>query len=156
MCSCLISTNNDNMDVIKSTYYMHTPQILQRVEDYTRDAYELISRMADLHQRLVNLDGFRMSESNDDLEFCLELSSELTSITRHVLQIGNYTCKVFHLVFFSLLASFQAHWHSFYSNRVFLLRHFHWPHRVDVRHIRYVNRDDTLLCTRINLVFLFK
>lgn len=44
--------------------------------------------MADLHRRLISLDGFRMSESDDDLESYWGMSNELTAHARHILQSG--------------------------------------------------------------------
>ncbi|XP_060811448.1 triple functional domain protein-like [Bombus pascuorum] len=45
--------------------------------------------MTDLHQRLmITLDGFRMSESDDDLESYSRMSNDLTSHAQHVLQSG--------------------------------------------------------------------
>ncbi|XP_076170517.1 uncharacterized protein LOC143148247 isoform X3 [Ptiloglossa arizonensis] len=44
--------------------------------------------MADLHRKLISLDAFRMSESDDDLESYWEISAKLTSVARHVLQSG--------------------------------------------------------------------
>lgn len=62
--------------------------ISQKVEDYTKDASDLITKMADLHRRLISLDGFRMSESDDDLESYWGMSNELTAHARHILQSG--------------------------------------------------------------------
>ncbi|OAD58516.1 SEC14 domain and spectrin repeat-containing protein 1 [Eufriesea mexicana] len=68
--------------------YDHADWIQKRVkvEDYTKDASGLITKMTDLHQRLISLDGFRMSESDDDLESYWGMSSELISHARHILQ----------------------------------------------------------------------
>lgn len=61
----------------------------QKVEDYTKDATDLVTKMTDLHQRLmITLDGFRMSESDDDLESYSRMSNDLTSHAQHVLQSG--------------------------------------------------------------------
>ncbi|XP_076385572.1 uncharacterized protein LOC105662897 isoform X4 [Megachile rotundata] len=70
--------------------YDHAEWIQKRVkiEDYCKEATNLVSRMTDLHQRLTSLDGFRMSESDDDLESYWGISTELISIARHVLQSG--------------------------------------------------------------------
>lgn len=71
----------------------------QKIEDYCKEASDLVSKMNDLHQRLINLDGFRMSESDDDLELYWGMSSELISIARHVLQSGEilrFTLIVFY------------------------------------------------------------
>lgn len=58
------------------------------MEDYAKDASDLIAKMADLHRRLISLDGFRMSESDDDLESYWGMSNELTAHARHILQSG--------------------------------------------------------------------
>ena len=58
------------------------------MEDYTKDAATLVTKMTNLHQRLITLDGFRMSESDDDLESYWGMNSELTSHARYVLQSG--------------------------------------------------------------------
>ncbi|KOC67436.1 SEC14 domain and spectrin repeat-containing protein 1 [Habropoda laboriosa] len=70
--------------------YDHADWIQKRVkvEDYTKDASVLVARMTDLHQRLISLGRFRMSESDDDLESYWGMSSELTTVTRHILQSG--------------------------------------------------------------------
>ncbi|XP_015434391.1 PREDICTED: SEC14 domain and spectrin repeat-containing protein 1-B [Dufourea novaeangliae] len=69
--------------------YNHTEWIQKRVkvEDYIKDASDLVSKMTSLHQRLTTLDAFRVSESAD-LESYWETSSELSSVARHVLQTG--------------------------------------------------------------------
>ena len=58
------------------------------MEDYAKDAANLVTKMTTLHQRLITLDGYRMSESDDDLESYWGMNSELTSHARHVLQSG--------------------------------------------------------------------
>ncbi|XP_043587396.1 SEC14 domain and spectrin repeat-containing protein 1-B [Bombus pyrosoma] len=71
--------------------YDHADWIQKRVkvEDYTKDAADLVTKMTDLHQRLmITLDGFRMSESDDDLESYSRMSNDLTSQAQHVLQSG--------------------------------------------------------------------
>ncbi|XP_043525685.1 uncharacterized protein LOC122536948 isoform X5 [Frieseomelitta varia] len=70
--------------------YDHVDWIQRRVkvEDYAKDAANLVTKMTTLHQRLITLDGFRMSESDDDLESYWGMNSELTSHARHVLQSG--------------------------------------------------------------------
>ncbi|XP_076636076.1 uncharacterized protein LOC143349064 isoform X2 [Colletes latitarsis] len=70
--------------------YDHTEWIQNRVkvEDYCKDASDLVVRMYDLHRRLISLDAFRMSESDEDLETYWEMSAKLTSVGRHILQSG--------------------------------------------------------------------
>ncbi|XP_043261539.1 uncharacterized protein LOC122402644 [Colletes gigas] len=70
--------------------YDHTEWIQNRVkvEDYCKDASDLVVRMYDLHRRLISLDAFRMSESDEDLETYWEMSTKLTSVGRHILQSG--------------------------------------------------------------------
>ncbi|CAD1476297.1 unnamed protein product [Heterotrigona itama] len=70
--------------------YDHVDWIQRRVkmEDYTKDAANLVAKMTNLHQRLITLDGFRISESDDDLESYWGMNSELTSRARYVLQSG--------------------------------------------------------------------
>lgn len=59
------------------------------MEDYSRDALKLVLRMTNLHQRLNTLDGIRMMQS-DDVESYWEMSTELLSTARHILQSGLY------------------------------------------------------------------
>ncbi|KAM0731550.1 SEC14 domain and spectrin repeat-containing protein 1 [Formica fusca] len=59
-----------------------------KIEDYSRDALELISKMTNLHQRLNTLDGIRMTQSDDDIESYWEIGTELLSTARHILQSG--------------------------------------------------------------------
>ncbi|XP_054013283.1 titin isoform X3 [Hylaeus anthracinus] len=70
--------------------YDHTEWIQNRVkvEDYNKDASDLIARMTDVHRRLTCLNAFRMSESDEDLESYWEMSTKLTSVARHILQSG--------------------------------------------------------------------
>ncbi|XP_019884311.1 titin isoform X6 [Camponotus floridanus] len=70
--------------------YNHVEWIKKRmkIEDYSRDALELISKMTNLHQRLNTLDGIRMTQSDDDIESYWEIGTELLSMARHILQSG--------------------------------------------------------------------
>ncbi|XP_033332507.2 uncharacterized protein LOC117223969 isoform X2 [Megalopta genalis] len=71
-------------------FYDHTEWIQNRVkvEDYVRDAADLVSKMTDLHQRMTSLDAFRMLESDEDIESYWETSTELTSVAGYILQSG--------------------------------------------------------------------
>ncbi|KAL6428691.1 hypothetical protein ACFW04_007940 [Cataglyphis niger] len=70
--------------------YNHVEWIKKRmkIEDYSRDALELISKMTNLHQKLNTLDGIRMTQSDDDIESYWEIGTELLSTARHILQSG--------------------------------------------------------------------
>ncbi|XP_067210497.1 uncharacterized protein zormin isoform X3 [Linepithema humile] len=70
--------------------YNHVEWIKKRmkIEDYSRDALELISKMTNLHQRLNTLDGIRMTQSDDDIESYWEIGTELLSTARQILQSG--------------------------------------------------------------------
>ncbi|XP_071560873.1 uncharacterized protein [Temnothorax nylanderi] len=69
--------------------YNHVEWIKKRmkIEDYSRDALELVSKMTNLHQRLNTLDGIRIMQSND-VESYWEMGTELLSTARHILQSG--------------------------------------------------------------------
>ncbi|XP_020293894.1 SEC14 domain and spectrin repeat-containing protein 1-B [Pseudomyrmex gracilis] len=70
--------------------YNHVEWIRKRmkIEEYSRDASELVSKMTSLHQRLNTLDGIRMTESDDDVESYWEIGIKLVSTARHILQSG--------------------------------------------------------------------
>ncbi|XP_072764140.1 uncharacterized protein [Anoplolepis gracilipes] len=70
--------------------YNHVEWIKKRmkIEDYSKDALELISKMTNLHQKLNTLDGIRMTQSDDDIESYWEIGTELLATARHILQSG--------------------------------------------------------------------
>ncbi|XP_046833264.1 uncharacterized protein LOC124430549 isoform X4 [Vespa crabro] len=71
-------------------FYDHTEWIRKRlkVEEYTKDGLELLSKMSNLHERLSSLDGIRMRQSDDDLESYWEIGMELTSVASRILNSG--------------------------------------------------------------------
>ncbi|KAL6255449.1 hypothetical protein P5V15_013784 [Pogonomyrmex californicus] len=70
--------------------YNHIDWIKKRMkmEDYSKDALELVSKMTNLHHGLNILDGIRMMQSDDDIESYWEMGTELLSTARHILQSG--------------------------------------------------------------------
>ncbi|XP_018360288.1 PREDICTED: titin isoform X3 [Trachymyrmex cornetzi] len=69
--------------------YNHVEWIKKRmkIENYSKDALELVSKMTNLHQRLNTFDGIRIMQS-DDVESYWEMGIELLSTARHILQSG--------------------------------------------------------------------
>ncbi|XP_018309581.1 uncharacterized protein [Mycetomoellerius zeteki] len=69
--------------------YNHIEWIKKRmkIENYSKDALELVSKMTNLHQRLNTFDGIRIMQS-DDVESYWEMGIELLSTARHILQSG--------------------------------------------------------------------
>lgn len=79
----------------------------QKIEDYSRDALELISKMTNLHQKLNTFDGIRMTQSDDDVESYWEMGTELLSTACHILQSG--PCIIFSSVLNILTLSRISH-----------------------------------------------
>ncbi|KAI4499907.1 hypothetical protein M0802_005163 [Mischocyttarus mexicanus] len=77
-------------DLCGNKFYDHTEWIQKRlkVEECMKDGLELLSKMSNLHERLSNLDGVRMRQSDDDLESYWEIGMELTSMASHILNSG--------------------------------------------------------------------
>ncbi|XP_018338023.1 PREDICTED: titin-like isoform X4 [Trachymyrmex septentrionalis] len=69
--------------------YNHVEWIKKRmkIENYSKNALALISKMTNLHQRLNTFDGIRIMQSND-VESYWEMGIELLSMARHILQSG--------------------------------------------------------------------
>ncbi|XP_039306302.1 uncharacterized protein LOC105193639 isoform X2 [Solenopsis invicta] len=69
--------------------YNHVEWIKKRmkIEDYSEDALELVSKMTNLHQKLNTFDGVRMMQW-DDVKSYWEMAIELLSTARHILQSG--------------------------------------------------------------------
>ncbi|XP_012061613.1 PREDICTED: uncharacterized protein LOC105624873 [Atta cephalotes] len=68
--------------------YNHIEWIKKRmkIENYSKDALELVSKMTNLHQKLNTFDGIRMQ--SNDVESYWEMGIVLLSTARHVLQSG--------------------------------------------------------------------
>lgn len=82
------------MNVFLNLYCPFFTAYKQKIEEYSKDASELVSKMTSLHQRLSTLDGIRMTESDDDVESYWEIGIKLVSTARHILQSGLF-CIIF-------------------------------------------------------------